>query len=37
MKEGYRKVVIRTTGKGDFPSLKAMIERSFKVCDIRKG
>jgi acetoin utilization protein AcuB len=37
MREGYRKVVIRTTGKGDFPSLKAMIERSFKVCDIRKG
>ncbi len=37
MKEGFRKVVIRTTGKGDFPSLKAMIERSFKVCDIRKG
>ena len=37
MREGYRKVVIRTTGKGDFPSLKAMIERSFRVCDIRKG
>ena len=37
MKEGHRKVVIRTSGKGDFPSLKAAVERSFKGCDIRKG
>jgi len=37
VKDGYRKVVIRTQGKGDFNSLKAEIEGSFKSCRIRKG
>jgi acetoin utilization protein AcuB len=38
VKEGYRKVVIRTKGKGDFGSLKAEIEATFpKGCQIRKG
>lgn len=37
MKEGLRKVVIRTTGKGDFSGLKSSIEGSFKGCDVRKG
>jgi acetoin utilization protein AcuB len=37
VKEGYRRVVIRTIGKGDFNSLKAEIEGAFKNCQIRKG
>jgi acetoin utilization protein AcuB len=37
VKDGYRKVVIRTKGKGDFNSLKAEIAGTFKSCQIRKG
>jgi acetoin utilization protein AcuB len=37
VKEGYRRVVIRTKGKGDFNSLKEEIEGVFKSCQIRKG
>lgn len=37
VKEGYRKVVIRTKGKGNFNSLKAEIEETYKTCQILKG
>jgi len=37
VKEGYRRVVIRTKGKGDFSRLKAEIENTYRSCDIRKG
>jgi acetoin utilization protein AcuB len=37
VKDGYRRVVIRTKGKGDFNSLKTEIECAFKACQIRKG
>jgi acetoin utilization protein AcuB len=37
VREGYRRVVIRTRGKGDFESLKQDIESLFKTCQIRKG
>jgi acetoin utilization protein AcuB len=37
VQEGFRKVVIRTTGEGDFVGLKAEIEKTFKACEIRKG
>jgi acetoin utilization protein AcuB len=37
VKDGYRRVVIRTKGKGDFNSLKAEIEGTFKSCQVRKG
>jgi len=37
VKEGYRKVVIRTKGKGNFNALKQEIEGVFKTCQIRKG
>lgn len=37
VKDGYRKVVIRTKGRGDFNSLRAEIEGAFKSCQIRKG
>jgi acetoin utilization protein AcuB len=37
VREGYRRVVIRTKGKGDFDSLKQDIEALFNVCQIRKG
>jgi acetoin utilization protein AcuB len=37
VKEGYRRVVIRTKGKGDFNSLKAEIEGAFRSCRIRRG
>jgi len=37
VKEGYRRVVIRTKGKGDFNHLKAEIEDAFRSCEIRKG
>lgn len=37
VKDGYRRVVIRTKGKGDFNSLKAEIEGAFRSCRIRKG
>jgi acetoin utilization protein AcuB len=37
VKDGYRKVVIRTNGKGDFTGLKSQIEGTFKTCQISKG
>jgi acetoin utilization protein AcuB len=38
MREGYRKVVIRTKGKGDYNSLKAELEATFpRSCQIKKG
>ncbi len=37
VRDGYRKVVIRTKGKGDFSSLKAEVEDVFRTCQIRKG
>ena len=37
VKEGYRRVVIRTKGKGDFNSLRSEIECAFKSCQVRKG
>lgn len=37
VKEGYRRVVIRTKGRGDFSKLKEEMEESFKFCQIRKG
>ncbi len=37
MKEGYRRVVIRTKGKGDFNGLKQEIEKNFRRCEVRKG
>ena len=37
VKEGYRRVVIRTKGRGDFNSLNSEIEGAFKSCQIRKG
>jgi acetoin utilization protein AcuB len=37
VKEGYRKAVIRTHGKGDFNRMKAEIEAAFRVCRIKKG
>ena len=37
VKEGYRRVVIRTKGRGDFNNLQAEIERTYKGCQIKKG
>jgi len=37
VKDGYRRVVIRTQGKGDYNKLKAEIECAFKSCQVRKG
>lgn len=37
VREGYRRVVIRTKGKGDFKSMKEDIESLFRTCQIRKG
>jgi acetoin utilization protein AcuB len=37
VKEGYRKVVIRTNAKGDFSSLKAELNSRYRVCRIKKG
>jgi len=36
-REGYRKVVIRTTDMGDFKGLKEDLEDSYKNVQIRKG
>ncbi len=36
-KDGYRRVVIRTKGKGDFGRLKAEIEETYKSCEIKRG
>ncbi len=37
VKEGYRRVVIRTHGRGDFSGLKAEIARTFRTCEVKKG
>lgn len=38
VKEGYRKVVIRTKGKGDYNSLKVELEATFpRSCQVKKG
>lgn len=37
VKEGYRDVVIRTKGKGDFKKLKAELEGTFRNVRIKKG
>jgi len=37
VKEGRRRVVIRTKGKGNFTVLKQEIEETFRTCQIRKG
>lgn len=37
VKEGYRDVVLRTKGKGDFRSLKAQLESTFRNLSIQKG
>jgi acetoin utilization protein AcuB len=37
VKEGYRNVVIRTKGTGNFSGVKNKIEKTFKVCQIKKG
>jgi len=37
VKEGYRKVVIRTHGKGDFNRMKDEIESGYRTCRIKKG
>lgn len=35
VREGYRKVVIRTKGKGDFNGLKAALEEQFRPCRVK--
>jgi acetoin utilization protein AcuB len=35
VKEGYRRVVIRAKGKGDFKKLEAELEERYRPCDIR--
>ncbi len=37
VKDGYRRVVIRTKGKGDFGRLKAEVEGAYKSCEIKRG
>ena len=37
VRDGFRKVVIRTAGKGDFKALKAELEAGYKAVDVRKG
>ncbi len=37
VKEGYRKVVIRTKGKGNFKSLRSELEATFRDVQIKKG
>jgi acetoin utilization protein AcuB len=37
VKEGYRRVVIRTKGKGNFNALKQEVEGVFKNCQVRKA
>jgi len=37
VKDGFRRVVIRTKGKGDFIGLKKEIEDTYKICQIRRG
>ncbi len=37
VKEGYRKVVIRTHGRGNFGGVKDEIESAYRTCRIKKG
>jgi len=37
LKEGYRNIVLRTKGTGDFESLQAELEKTYKDIIIRKG
>ncbi len=37
VKEGSRRVVIRTKGKGDFRKLQEELEASFTKCQVKKG
>jgi acetoin utilization protein AcuB len=37
VKEGYRKVVIRTNGTGDFDGVQNEIESAYRTCRIKKG
>jgi acetoin utilization protein AcuB len=37
VKDGYRRVVIRTRGKGDFNRLKTELEETYRDVQIRKG
>ncbi len=37
VREGYRRVVIRTTGRGDFAELKNEIHATFKACQVKRG
>jgi acetoin utilization protein AcuB len=37
VRDGFRRVVIRTKGKGDFSGLKAGLEESYRDVQIRKG
>jgi len=37
VREGYRRVVIRTRGKGDFGGLKRAVEAAYRDVQIRKG
>ncbi len=37
VKDGYRRVVIRTKGKGDFGRLKTEVEGAYKSCEIKRG
>lgn len=37
VREGWRRVVIRTKGRGDFSKLKEEIEGTYKTCQVKKG
>jgi len=37
VREGYRRVVIRTKGTGDYNKMKQDISTLFKICQFRKG
>ena len=37
VREGMRRVVIRTKGKGDFNKMREEIQSTYKTCQVRKG
>ena len=37
VKEGFRNVVIRTAGDGNYMSLKGALEKAYKIVQVRKG
>lgn len=37
IREGFRRVVLRTKGKGDFAGLKSEMELMFKGCEVKRG